>query len=54
MLARMATPPHLARKVRSEVQDAAQLGFPHGSFDRLIAAHIFQHLERPHRVSENG
>jgi phosphatidylethanolamine/phosphatidyl-N-methylethanolamine N-methyltransferase len=50
MLARIVTPPHLAGKVRSEVQDAAQLSFPDRSFDRLIAAHILEHVERPHRV----
>jgi ubiquinone/menaquinone biosynthesis C-methylase UbiE len=36
--------------VRFEVQDAADLSYPSQSFDRLIAAHVLEHLVEPHNV----
>jgi phosphatidylethanolamine/phosphatidyl-N-methylethanolamine N-methyltransferase len=38
------------RAVRVEVQDATKLTYADGSFDRLIAAHILEHLPEPHKV----
>ena len=38
------------RAVSVEVQDATKLTYADGSFDRLIAAHILEHLPEPHKV----
>jgi ubiquinone/menaquinone biosynthesis C-methylase UbiE len=35
-------------KVAFETQSAEQLGYPDNSFDRLIAAHVLEHIYRPH------
>ena len=36
--------------VRIDRQDAGSLTFPDSSFDRVIAAHVLEHLAQPHRV----
>lgn len=36
--------------VRVEKQDATRLDYPDQQFDRLIATHVLEHLERPHEV----
>lgn len=38
------------RAVRTVRQDAAALTFADNAFDRLIAAHVLEHLPEPHRV----
>jgi ubiquinone/menaquinone biosynthesis C-methylase UbiE len=40
----------LPSKVTVERQDAAALSYPDERFDRLIAAHVLEHLKEPHRV----
>ena len=42
----------LPAAVRIEVQDATSLTYEDDSFDRLVATHILEHLERPHEVLE--
>lgn len=37
-------------KVVTEVQDATALTYPDACFDRLIGAHVLEHLPRPHEV----
>ncbi|WP_421696186.1 class I SAM-dependent methyltransferase [Aestuariivirga sp.] len=37
-------------KLQFEVQSANALNFPDGSFDRLIATHVLEHLYEPHKV----
>jgi ubiquinone/menaquinone biosynthesis C-methylase UbiE len=37
-------------KVIVSAENASQLSFPDGSFDRLIAAHVLEHLYKPHEV----
>lgn len=37
-------------KVITSREDASKLSFADGSFDRLIAAHVLEHLYRPHDV----
>ena len=42
---------HSARgAVRILTENAASLSFADNSFDRLIAAHVLEHLQRPHEV----
>ena len=36
--------------VRSEVQNACALSAADGTYDRLIATHVLEHLPEPHRV----
>lgn len=36
--------------VSIEEQNATKLNYPNNSFDRLIATHVLEHLERPHEV----
>lgn len=37
-------------KISIQREDATHLTFPDGSFDRLIATHVLEHLPRPHVV----
>lgn len=37
-------------QVITEVQDATRLSYEDDSFDRLIAAHVLEHLPKPHEV----
>jgi len=37
-------------RVRVQAEDATRLSFADGSFDRLIATHVLEHLPQPHRV----
>lgn len=48
--ARRALPPHLRDKASVAREDATRLSLPDGCADRLIAAHILEHLYRPHEV----
>ena len=48
--ARSALPSEQQRKIQVQRADATKLDFPDGSFDRLIACHILEHLYRPHEV----
>jgi ubiquinone/menaquinone biosynthesis C-methylase UbiE len=38
------------KKVITQQEDATRLSFPDNSFDRLIAAHVLEHIYRPHEV----
>jgi ubiquinone/menaquinone biosynthesis C-methylase UbiE len=49
-IARTRLPENRASGVEFSRADAAQLAFPDGAFDRLVAAHVLEHLERPHEV----
>ncbi|GMR18792.1 MAG: hypothetical protein BMS9Abin33_1235 [Gammaproteobacteria bacterium] len=37
-------------KIIIKTEDASNLGFPDKSFDRVIAAHVLEHLYRPHEI----
>ena len=37
-------------RVLTAKEDAAHLSFPDSTFDRIVAAHILEHLPRPHEV----
>lgn len=41
---------HTAAGVDFQQADAAKLPFEDAAFDRLIAAHVLEHMERPHEV----
>ena len=38
------------RRILIEKEDATSLSFPDASFDRVIAAHVLEHLYYPHKV----
>jgi phosphatidylethanolamine/phosphatidyl-N-methylethanolamine N-methyltransferase len=48
--AREQLPEAVRSKVRIGQEDATRLSFPDGTFDRLIACHVLEHLYRPHEV----
>jgi phosphatidylethanolamine/phosphatidyl-N-methylethanolamine N-methyltransferase len=41
---------HARDRVEFQQADAAKLPFSDATFDRLIAAHVLEHMERPHEV----
>jgi ubiquinone/menaquinone biosynthesis C-methylase UbiE len=51
-LDRLDIPEQIRRSSRVSVQaeDASNLSFPDNSFDRVIAAHVLEHLANPHEV----
>ncbi len=48
--ARRALPSHLQAKASVAREEATRLSLPDGCADRVIAAHILEHLYRPHEV----
>jgi phosphatidylethanolamine/phosphatidyl-N-methylethanolamine N-methyltransferase len=38
------------QRIKASVEDASSLSFSDGSFDRVIACHVLEHLYRPHLV----
>lgn len=50
MLSQIITDHQWRGEVIIDKQDATRLGYPNHQFDRLIAAHVLEHLERPHEV----
>lgn len=43
-------PDHLSGKVQTAREDATALSFDDNSFDRVIGAHVLEHLYQPHAV----
>jgi len=37
-------------KIKIKTENASKLSFPDKSFDRVIAAHVLEHLYRPHEI----
>lgn len=50
MLERTTYGPALCGRIHLKREDATRLSFENGSFDRLIAAHVLEHLPNPHLV----